>query len=98
MFLITADPRPSLTINKPVGFAEVPDGRPIPFPEMTPWEAHYYNAAISKQIRNPPETCAMRDGRKWKRIPQIFLTEHGHRHEAYDGLDVEFVQNLFQRS
>jgi len=80
--------------NKSVGFAEGPDGRLTPFPEITPWEAHYYNAAISEQIRNLPETCAMRDGRKWKRIPQIVLTEHGHRHEAYDGLDVEFVMDV----
>lgn len=36
----------------------------------------------------------MRDGRKWKRIPQIVLTEHGHRHEAYAGLDVEFVLDV----
>jgi hypothetical protein len=54
-------------------------------------EAHYGNAIISDQIRHLPETCAMRDGRKWKRIPQIVLTQHGNRQEAYDGLDVEFV-------
>jgi hypothetical protein len=80
--------------NKGVGFAEGPDGRLTIFPEIPPWEAHYYNAAISEQIRNLPETCAMRDGRKWKRIPQIVLTDHGLRHEAYDGLDVEFVTDV----
>ncbi len=80
--------------NKSVGFAAGPDGRLIPFPEITPGEAHYHNAAISEKIRNLPETCAMRDGRKWKRIPQIVLTTHGHRHEAYDGLDVEFVIDI----
>jgi hypothetical protein len=80
--------------NKSVGFAQGPDGRLTLFPETTPWEAHYHNAAISEQIRNLPETCAMRDGRKWKRIPQIVLTEPGLRHEAYDGLDVEFVRDV----
>ena len=74
-----------------VGFVEGPDGRLTPFPKMTTWEAHWRNAIISERIRNLPETCAMRDGRKWKKIPQIVLTKHGHRHEAYDGLDVEFV-------
>ena len=80
--------------NKSVGFAEGPDGRLLPFPEITPWEAHYYNAAISQQIRNLPETCAMRGGRKWKKIPQIVLTTHGLRHEAYDGLGVQFVMDV----
>src|ERR1700722_66301 len=74
-----------------VGFAWGPDGRLRPFPEMTPWEGHYRNAQISDAIRNLPETCAMRDGRKWKAIPHIVLTEHGNWHEAYDGLNVEFV-------
>lgn len=74
-----------------VGLAELPGGRLIPLPDISPWEAHYYNAIISQRIRSLPEACAMRDGRKWKRIPQIVLTKHGHRHEAYDGLDVEFV-------
>jgi len=77
--------------NSSVGFAEGPDGRPVPFPFVTPWEAHYLNAIIAEKIRNLPETCAMRDGRKWKRIPQIVLTKHGRRYEAYDGLDVRFV-------
>ena len=80
--------------NVAVAFVERPDGRLDPFPEMMPWEAHYRNAVISEKIRNLPETCAMRDGRKWKRIPQIVLTDHGHRHEAYDGLDVEFVPDV----
>lgn len=80
--------------NMSVGFAERPDGRLVPFPEMMPWEAHYYNANISERIRNLPETCATRDGRKWKRIPQIVLTDHGARHEAYGGLDVEFVLDV----
>jgi len=80
-----------------VGFAEGPDGRMTLFPQITPWEGHYYNAIISERIRNLPETCAMRDGRKWKRIPQIILTKHGNRHEAYDGLDVEFVIDVTER-
>lgn len=78
--------------NMSMGFAEGPDGRLVPL--MTPWEGHYLNAMISERIRNLPETCAMRDGRKWKRIPQIVLTKDGHRHQAYDGLDVEFVIDL----
>jgi hypothetical protein len=36
----------------------------------------------------------MRDGRKWKRIPHVILTRYGQRHEAYDGLDVEFVRDV----
>jgi hypothetical protein len=85
--------------NKSVGFAEDPNGRLTLFPGITSWEAHYYNAAISEQIRNLPETCAMRDGRKWKRIPQIVLREQGYQHPAYDGLDVGVVQKSasFQR-
>lgn len=77
--------------NSSVGFAEGPDGRPAPFPFVLPDVAHYKNAMIADKIRNLPETCAMRDGRKWKRIPQIVLTKHGRRFEAYDGLDVGFV-------
>ena len=77
--------------NEGVGYREWPDGRLTPFPEMMPWEAHYGNAVIAQRIRCLPETCAMRDGRKWKRIPQIVLTKHGRRYEAYDGLDIEFV-------
>lgn len=87
--------------NMEMGFAQRSDGRLISFPEMSPREAHYCNAWISREIRNLPESCAMRDGRKWKRIPQIVLSTYGYRHEAYDGLDVEFVidvteQMLFQ--
>jgi len=80
--------------NLSVGFMRDQNGRIVLSPEIMPWEAHYRNAAISEAIRNLPETCAMRDGRKWKRIPQIVLTTSGHRHEAYDGLDVEFVMNV----
>jgi Domain of unknown function (DUF4263) len=83
--------------NMSVGFAEGPDGRLTAFPEITPSQAHCRNAIISEQIRNLPETCAMRDGRKWKRIPQIVLTQHGNRHEAYDGLDVEFVIDVTEQ-
>lgn len=37
----------------------------------------------------------MRDGRKWKAIPQIVLTSHhAGRWGAYDGLDVEFVPDV----
>jgi hypothetical protein len=77
--------------NMSMGFAEGPDGRLVPL--MTPWEGHCLNAMISERIRNLPETCAMRDGRKWKRIPQIVLTKDGYRHRAYAGLDVEFVRD-----
>jgi hypothetical protein len=83
--------------NMSVGFGEGPDGRVFPIPRMMPWEAHYRNAIISDRIRNLPETCAMRDGRKWKRLPQIVLTTGGNRHEAYDGLDVEFVIDVTER-
>jgi len=77
--------------NMSVGFAELADGHLTPTPTIFPWEAHYLNADISARIRTLPETCAMRDGRKWKKIPQIVLTKSGGRQEAYDGLDVEFV-------
>jgi len=80
-----------------VGIAQTPDGRFVPVPEMTPWEGHFHNARISEAIRSLPENCAMRDGRKWKTIPQIVLTTHGHRHQAYDGLDVEFVIDVTQQ-
>jgi hypothetical protein len=39
----------------------------------------------------------MRDGRKWKKIPQVVLTKSGHRHQAYDGLDVEFVIDVTEQ-
>jgi antiviral defense system Shedu protein SduA len=74
-----------------VGFAELADGRLISIPTLLPSEAHYFNAEISARIRSLPETCAMRDGRKWKRIPHIVLTTSGHRHPAYEFLDVDFV-------
>jgi hypothetical protein len=64
---------------------------------MSTWEATWRNAILSKQIHDLPETCAMRDGRKWKRIPQIVLTRHGRRDEAYDGLDLEFVVDVTER-
>jgi hypothetical protein len=53
--------------------------------------------SFSERIRDLPETCAMRDGRKWKRVPQIVLTRHGQRYEAYDGLDVEFVIDVTEQ-
>ncbi|MEO6817983.1 MAG: Shedu anti-phage system protein SduA domain-containing protein [Edaphobacter sp.] len=77
--------------NLSVGFAYGPDGRMLDSPDIGPWEAPWCDAEIAQKIRNLPETCAMRDGRKWKRIPQIVLTDHGFRHQAYDGLDVEFI-------
>lgn len=80
--------------NMSVGFVHGPDGRMSPWPEVTPWHAHWLNAEIARQIRALPDTCAMRDGRTWKRIPQIVLTDHGHRHEAYDELDIEFVVDV----
>jgi hypothetical protein len=82
--------------NSSVGFFRRPDGS-INFPDMTIWEGHWHNALLSKRIRNLPEACAMRDGRKWKSIPQIVLTKHGHRNEAYDGLEVEFVLDFTER-
>jgi hypothetical protein len=60
----------------------------------SPWEGHYGNAFISNEIRNLPDSCAMRDGRKWKKIPQIVLTDSGFRHPAYAGLDLEFVWDV----
>jgi len=84
--------------NRSLAFGEGPDGRLIPFADMTSsWEGAWCNAIISEQIRTLPESCAMRDGRKWKKIPQIVLTKSGHRHEAYDGLDVEFVVDVTER-
>src|ERR1700739_94028 len=65
-------------------------------PQLREWNTPWYNAEIIRKIRNLPETCAMRDGRKWKRIPQIVLTSHGHRFEAYDGMDVDFVVDVTQ--
>jgi hypothetical protein len=50
--------------NMSVGYAEQADGRFVPFPQIMPWEAHYLNADIANEIRNLPETCTMRDGRK----------------------------------
>jgi hypothetical protein len=52
------------------------------------------NAEIAQRIRDLPETCAMRDGRKWKRIPLIALTDRGRREEAFDGLDVDFAPDV----
>lgn len=83
--------------NKSLGFEELPDGSYSPIPKMSPWEGHWRNAEISERIRNLPESCAMRDGRKWRKIPQVVLTSSGGRHEAYDGLDVEFVIDMTQR-
>jgi hypothetical protein len=80
--------------NMEVGYLQLPDGRVVMSPVVSPWEAQCFNAIISERIRNLPEACAMRDGRKWKRIPQIVLTRYGHRHPAYDGLDVEFVLDV----
>jgi hypothetical protein len=65
-------------------------GMPRPSTMVDPWE-------ISQKIRDLPENCAMRDGRKWKRIPQIVLTDHGQRVAAFDGLDVEFVVDVTER-
>jgi hypothetical protein len=76
--------------NRGVGFMQGPDGH-LSLPETTPWEAQWMNAEIAQKIRELPESCAMRDGRKWKRIPLIVLLDRGRREEAYDGLDVEFV-------
>jgi hypothetical protein len=78
--------------NMSVDLIHGPDGRMLS--TITPWEAHWRNAEIIRNIRSLPETCAMRDGRKWKRIPQIVLTDNGRRHEAYDGLNVEFVKDV----
>jgi len=79
--------------NMSVGFAHGSDGRVSLVPEITPWEAHWLNAEIARKIRDLPESCAMRDGRKWKRIPQIVLTD-GRRYGEYNGLDVEFVVDV----
>ncbi len=79
--------------NKSMGFVRGPDGR-LSLPEITSWEAQWMNAEIAQRIRDLPETCAMRDGRKWKRIPLIVLTDRGRREEAFDGLDVNFVPDV----
>lgn len=73
-----------------VGFIQSTDGRLSPIP-WTVWEGDFLNAELAERIRNLPESCAMRDGRKWKRIPQVVLSTDWHRPAAYDGLDVEFV-------
>ena len=83
-----------LVPNKSTGLLYEPDGRVIDSTWISPWEAPWLNADIVQRIRNLPENCAMRDGRKWKRIPLIILTERGRREEAYDGLDVEFVADV----
>jgi hypothetical protein len=82
--------------NSEIGFIRTPEGRLIVSPEMLPGQAHYRNAVISETIRNLPESCAVRDGRKWKRIPQIVLTgpASAYRNQAYDGLEVEFVRDV----
>lgn len=59
--------------------------------EIAPWQAAWVNADIAQSVRNLPESCAMRDGRKWKRIPIIVLTDRGYRGPAYAGVDVDFV-------
>jgi len=82
--------RPSLSM----GFRYGPNGCPIPSHEIAPWGSHWLNAEIAQKIRNLPESCAMRDGRKWKRIPQIVLTDGGQRQGGYDGLGVEFVVDV----
>jgi hypothetical protein len=79
--------------NLSMGFLHGPDGRVSRMPDISPWQAHWLNAEIAQRIRDLPENCAMRDGRKWKRIPQIVLTD-GRRHGEYDGLDVEFVVDV----
>jgi hypothetical protein len=85
--------RPDLSMGLVYG----PDGSPSLSTGIRPWEAHWLNAEIARRIRDLPETCAMRDGRKWKRIPQVFLTDSGSRHSAYEGLDVELVLDVTER-
>jgi Domain of unknown function (DUF4263) len=82
-----------LAPNLDMGFTRGIDGRIVPS-EIMPWGAHFLNAGISEAIRSLPESCAMRDGRKWKAIPQIVLTNRGYMYGAYDGLDVEFVPDV----
>jgi hypothetical protein len=79
--------------NSDIGF-QYALGLPRPSTVVDPWEAPWRNAEISQKIRDLPEDCAMRDGRKWKRIPQIVLTDRGQREAAFDGLDVEFVMDV----
>jgi len=82
--------RPSMSM----GFVHGANGH-LSYPEITSWDAPWLNAEIAQRIRDLPETCAMRDGRKWKRIPQIILYDNGPRqHHAYEGLDVEYVQDV----
>lgn len=45
-------------------------------------------ARLAKDVRSLPESCAMRDGRKWKSIPFLILSMLGNYPEKVDGLDV----------
>jgi hypothetical protein len=62
--------------------------------EIAPWMAAAMNCLVAQEIRSLPENCAMRDGRKWKRIPITVLTDGGYRDPAYAGVDVDFVLDL----
>jgi Domain of unknown function (DUF4263) len=66
-----------------------PDG--LPSPIALPDDGHYGNAYLSQAIRELPDAYTMRDGRKWKKIPHVVLSESAFRHPAYRGLDVHFV-------
>src|SRR5581483_3451801 len=81
--------------NFSADMARGPNGRLFELPMLL--EAHYGNTAISTEIHNLPESCAMRDGRKWKKIPHIVLTTTGYRHAGYEGLHVEFVPDVTEQ-
>jgi hypothetical protein len=78
--------------NLSVGYKVSPEGR-YSFIDL-PDTGHYGNAYLSQEIRHLPDACTMRDGRKWKSIPHIVLSESAFRHPAYRGLDVEFVLDV----
>ena len=82
--------------SRGMGFMPGPERHLWDIPEINPWEAPWANAYIAEQIRNLPESCAMRDGRKWKRIPLIVLTDRGFgfAHQVYLGLDTTFVYDV----
>ena len=85
-----------LQASKAINFAPWHSRRFWDFPEIHPWNAPWLDAEIIQEIRNLPESCAMRDGRKWKRIPLILLTDSGFHHPAYSGLDATLVYDVTQ--
>src|SRR5271157_1515029 len=48
-----------------------------PIATLTPYHSNFYQLdfalKLAEDVRNLPETCAMRDGRKWRSIPFIIF-------------------------